>query len=707
YFVLHNQIKNTDYGSIEAEYDTYFETFEELAKFLENDLSNCDLSKAILPDIDWSVYKMGEHTKLPIQYQKNLSYTVNKKYDRQLDRFVVEQSWKNEYGALIKNYNHSFKYFFDFVHYLKNDLSDADLLFCDGLNNISDFNDLFLNGARLKSNVLDKLGITYDLAFNETAVSFPIIQKNEMETVNALTTERMPLSFEEVLKNQKVFYVSDLHLLHRLENANCKSLNDAICLIQKVIDNLLKNIDRWWSYTVLIGGDTSSNLSLFELFTKTLRTSIDEKNLEVQVVFTLGNHELWDFSGTQFSEIVEKYRKLLTDNKMYLLQNNLLFKYDWNSIEEISTDELKRLSKEELRNRLIRARLILFGGIGFAGYNEEFNANKFIYRNALNRNQEIEESKKFEELYEKVCECLYEKRVVVFTHMPQKDWCSNNEPHKGFVYVNGHTHRNLFYDDGDYRIYADNQIGYHQENCRLKYFYLEDDYDIFEDYQDGIYEITREEYIDFYRGKNIAMDFNRDGYNIFMLKKSDYYCFIAKSNKGYLLILNGGNLKRLEHKDINYYFENIDKVISYIKTPLDKFTDYQKQIANEIKVIGGSGTIHGAIIDIDFFNHIFVNPLDLKTTAYWASDIVNKKIFNDTPTLLQHNCPTIYANYLKLIESKSENAIILKKSEIVKMPSIYLDTDIYRASMEIKKMQKLSSNILSIWIEPEVKKLSN
>ena len=211
----------------------------------------------------------------------------------------------------------------------------------------------------------------------------------------------------------------------------------------------------------------------------------------------------------------------------------------------------------------------------------------------------------------------------------------------------------------------------------------------------------------FYIGKNISMDFFRAFDKLYMLKKNGYYMFILQSANGNLNILNGGAIKRLEYKSVLYYYEHMDKVISYIKTPLDNFSNYQKQISEEIKAIGGSGNIHGAIIDIDFFNHLYINPVDLTVTAYWASDIINKVVFDDTPTLLQSNCPEIYANYLKQIESKSETAIVINKSSIVNPPQFYLDTDIYRASREIKKMQKLSSNILSIWIEPETKKLSD
>lgn len=73
--------------------------------------------------------------------------------------------------------------------------------------------------------------------------------------------------------------------------------------------------------------------------------------------------------------------------------------------------------------------------------------------------------------------------------------------HDNFVYVSGHTHRNMFFDDGVKRIYADNQIGYRNESPHLKSFLMDGEYDYFEDYEDGIYEITSQEYQDFSRGK--------------------------------------------------------------------------------------------------------------------------------------------------------------------------------------------------------------
>lgn len=161
-------------------------------------------------------------------------------------------------------------------------------------------------------------------------------------------------------------------------------------------------------------------------------------------------------------------------------------------------------------------------------------------------------------------------------------------------------------------------------------------------------------------------------------------------------------MKKLEIHNIQYYYENMETMISKIKTPLDKYTSFQKQIANSIKRIGGSGEIHGAIIDIDFFNHIYVNPFDFSITGYWASDIINKKVYSTIPALLKNNCPQLYKNYIRTLETKSKNdnsIVIAPKTNVSTLSKIYLNTDIYKASREIKKMQRHSTNILTSWYE--------
>lgn len=332
----------------------------------------------------------------------------------------------------------------------------------------------------------------------------------------------------------------------------------------------------------------------------------------------------------------------------------------------------------------------------------EFNANQGIYRKTLNREGEIIETKKFEELYNKVLPAILDKNTIIFTHTPKKDWATDAEPSKNLVYVSGHTHRNEFYDDGEYRIYSDNQIGYRNDNIHIKSLVMDSEYDPFSDYKDGIYEVTVAQYVDFYRGKNIQMDFNREVNALYMLKKKGYYCFIHQSSYGYLSILNGGSLRRLERASIEYYYEHMDEMISYIRKPLDKYMNMQKKISDAIRKIGGDGKIHGCIVDIDWYNHIYVNPEDAKIVGYWAEDMVNKLVYPDIPTLLKKQCPVLYENYQKLIKGEKNNPLVpnkKKKDQIEIRPQKYLSTDIYKASREMKRMQRLSSNILTTWYE--------
>ena len=154
------------------------------------------------------------------------------------------------------------------------------------------------------------------------------------------------------------------------------------------------------------------------------------------------------------------------------------------------------------------------------------------------------------------------------------------------------------------------------------------------------------QYQDFYRGKNEPMRFTREINILHMLKKNGYYCFIHEAESGSLTILNGGAMKKLEEKDIHYYYENMDKVIAKINGPLEKYTAVQNKVAEKILKIGGEGTIHGCIVDIDWYSHVYVNPFDLTITGYWAWDMVHKVVYSDIPTLLHDRCPLLYGDQL-------------------------------------------------------------
>ena len=690
-------------GFVSINFCKAFETFDEFIKYRKGNLKNCDLSEAIDLDVDFSKYIIDDTTKLPINKEKNLTYKVIKRYEN--NEFLVYQFWVNEDKEIIKKYIHRFLYFFDFVSFLKGDLSGADLLFCKGMLNLLNLDGLNISEVEMKSEVCDKFNIDYEKYdySNKFISEFSKIEENEEETnlvySNIVYNHVLPLCDNGLGSKgvSYITYISDLHLMHRIKNAGCKSKLDVVYTIKNIVDGILDENAQ----LTLIGGDVSSDFSIFVLFVEMLRYYSKEVYWKRDFIFVLGNHELWGFPELSLDEIVDKYRTVLEENGMYLLHNDLFYRNEENEIGIIPYAELIQLDNQVILDKLKCTRLLVLGGMGFSGYNKEFNADNGVYRETINRNIEVQESKKFEELYNKLIDVLEKKHTIILTHMPKEDWCKYTDYHEDFVYVSGHTHKNVFFNDGLKRIYADNQIGYRNESIHLKHFNMDNEYEYFSDYKDGIYEITAKEYQDFYRGKNIQMNFNRKVNILYMLKKKGYYCFIHKTKTGALCILNGGAMKKLDKTDVNYYYDNMDYMIAYIETPLDKYTEYQESIACEIIKIGGSGHIHGSIIDIDYYNHLYVNPIDMKITSYWASDIVNKHVYPTLSALLKDKCPKLYNKYLKLIKGKKSNPLVVNqvKSDVDLLPQEYLDTSIYKASNEIKKMQKLQSNLLTTWYD--------
>lgn len=174
-------------------------------------------------------------------------------------------------------------------------------------------------------------------------------------------------------------------------------------------------------------------------------------------------------------------------------------------------------------------------------------------------------------------------------------------------------------------------------------------------------------------------------------------CFICTNKRwnGRLYILNGGTIKGLAQNDVQYYFENMDVMAEAVKSPLNKYSEFQKAIGATVRKIGGWGTIHGCIVDIDGYNHLYVNPFDGTVTPYYAVDMIQKVAYPSIQNLLEKNCPKLFANYSLLFEKGTEEITALTKYP--RKPIVYLGTEMYRASREIKKMQKLYTNILSFW----------
>lgn len=84
---------------------------------------------------------------------------IDKEY--QNEKFVVWKEWKTKKGSAVKK-QVCYTLFFNFGYYLKNNLSNALLVFCDGLENLNDYASIDFSGARMTSRLCDKFGIGFE-----------------------------------------------------------------------------------------------------------------------------------------------------------------------------------------------------------------------------------------------------------------------------------------------------------------------------------------------------------------------------------------------------------------------------------------------------------------------------------------------------------------------------------------------------------------
>lgn len=506
--------------------------------------------------------------------------------------------------------------------------------------------------------------------------------------------------------SRKLYYFSDLHLNHKLlERYPIHATQyEIVSFIKQVVDELVASATeaRMDDY-LLIAGDVSFNFEVSAIFYRLL----EEKWPRGNIIVTLGNHELWDYGydtpqcdvhGQQ--ECIQRYRELFSEVDIIFLHNELFVLKDGKKLI-FSEEQILSIEPGELKNLCLKSSLIVLGGLGYSGYNQEFNASKGIYREAVKSiEDDLFETKRFEAVYDKMYSNANDAKIVVLTHTPKPNW--SKQPYiSNWVYVSGHTHKNVFYCDEERTVYADNQNGYyHRNGVGLEFFRLSKTYDIFKYYPDGIYTISREQYLEFNRGLQINISFNRNGGRIYMLKHSGIYCFVYENDNGKYL-LNGGAIKRLKHYNLSYYYDRLPMYSALIEHAVSGYYDALRAISGAVKSIGGDGTIHGCIIDIDYLNHIYVDPADGKVTSYYALSVVDKFVYPDIRTLLLENRKDLHDNYVHIISGSISGRLYLEGSASVPSPfsSEYVpETYMYRPSRIMRSMQYLTeSNVARIW----------
>ena len=190
-----------------------------------------------------------------------------------------------------------------------------------------------------------------------------------------------------------------------------------------------------------------------------------------------------------------------------------------------------------------------------------------------------------------------------------------------------------------------------------------------------------------------------------MLKRDGLYCFILKmESNGRCYLLAGGRIHALSVQDPNYYYERMKLYADRTKAAFSAYNKAMRTIAREVTQVGGAGTIHGCIVDIDFFSHIYLDPFTGELKYYYAESINSRVEYPTFDLLLEAHVPSLLPAYKRFAKSSktSSNGLVIASDGAVapfaKTPLRSSDTTMYRPSNVVRSVQYLlDNNVIRNW----------
>ncbi len=424
----------------------------------------------------------------------------------------------------------------------------------------------------------------------------------------------------------------------------------------------------------------------------------------------LGNHEFWDFAS--YDACLTAYEDLFSSLRIRFLNSSIesLGRYQ-RPVQRNSNDLLTREENPVFYDlqMLSNSNVLIVGGVGYARNNPQFNANQMIYSAAISPELESRLSEKWISEYQKARDLAakHYSTLIVFSHMPPSDWLPDDELPENCVFICGHTHRNLtFFCERNSYIIADNQVGYHNNSFFFRKALLYKPRNPFAAAPDGYHTISLLEYKEFSwyfqetPGTGILERYVRKNENhLYMVKRNGYYGFFLSTQNG-IYICNGGQIRKVgEPADIAIYDLLFTAMVDCYLRALSPLRRVQERVSEAIKSFGGTGDIHGSIVDIDFFNHIMFDMDNHCVRFYYSPSPGRVQYYSDLTALIHDQRPLLETSYLqsgyaslfqsdKLMPGESETELI----------NVSLTSNGYRSSRRINALQRLfDKQILRDW----------
>ncbi len=257
------------------------------------------------------------------------------------------------------------------------------------------------------------------------------------------------------------------------------------------------------------------------------------------------------------------------------------------------------------------------------------------------------------------------------------------------------------------------------------------DFDV-DKYTDGIYDISVDDYWTYVRTMDLAYPlkpFFKYTNSIKFLKNNGFVMFISISSSGSMCVLNGASKRKCIH-DVDYYYENLSR---YGCAVLSMFSSYWKalyELSNQVKNIcsdesdllgdlseSRQGRVHGCIVDLDFWNHLYLNPYDGTLVPYFAHSMCDKYVYKNVESLLADKRPDMLSSFRNLLSGgcnllgDNKNVIHREVSSVSRDNREFVrsyETDMYAVSNRLRALQRIYDyKYVGVWYdEVLVKKLS-
>lgn len=265
------------------------------------------------------------------------------------------------------------------------------------------------------------------------------------------------------------------------------------------------------------------------------------------------------------------------------------------------------------------------------------------------------------------------------------------------------------------------------------------------EFDNGIYQISFDDYWSFYKRTYFGLQNERKPAfryidKIFLLKREKFIMFIGKQDKTNKIYILKGRQPRKCSYSMDFYYNNLENYCNKVLSLFSKYWNILYQISNTLKnatineshllsiynekdylkrifpnfktylqamldEMSFDGRVHGCIIDIDYYCHLYVNPYDGKITPYFAFSKYDKDVYKDIETLLKDRRPDLLSIYknnsigFKIKKLINTNVFSLADQNYAPKNSVFrndsvkvYDTDIYDISLKLLSLQSIYDN---------------